>query len=235
MVDHSCPQCGRFMRMAPGSTLTCPDCGFQGEPPREAASGTAPASPFPETSPSDPAPPPSGSWGTPPPGWPQGGGGLHGHGGHVKPFGGFWIRVVAAFIDTLVIVIPYYLLLMLLFPEMAARAVDPDAPFDPMESLLSLLVGWLYAALLESSRFQATVGKMAVGLKVTALDGRRISFGRATGRHFASILSAMILLIGYFMIGWTQRKQGLHDKIAGTLVYKNAYAPPPDVGAPPPF
>ena len=53
-----------------------------------------------------------------------------------------------------------------------------------------------------------------------SVDGQRIGFGRATGRYFAKFVSAMILLIGFMMVGWTQRKQGLHDLIASTLVYK---------------
>jgi uncharacterized RDD family membrane protein YckC len=59
---------------------------------------------------------------------------------------------------------------------------------------------------------------MIFGLKVTDLYGNRISFERATGRHFAKILSAMILCIGYLMVAFTERKQGLHDLLAGTLV-----------------
>ena len=61
---------------------------------------------------------------------------------------------------------------------------------------------------------------MALGLKVTDLQGKRISFARATGRHFAKLLSGMILLIGYIMAGLTERKQALHDMIAGTLVVR---------------
>jgi uncharacterized RDD family membrane protein YckC len=73
---------------------------------------------------------------------------------------------------------------------------------------------------MESSSKQATLGKMALALKVTDLQGRRISFARATGRHFAKIISGMILLIGYIMAGFTERKQALHDMIAGTLVIR---------------
>jgi uncharacterized RDD family membrane protein YckC len=61
---------------------------------------------------------------------------------------------------------------------------------------------------------------MALGLKVTDTEGRQISFARASGRHFAKILSGMILLIGYIMAGFTERKQALHDVIAGTLVVR---------------
>jgi uncharacterized RDD family membrane protein YckC len=84
----------------------------------------------------------------------------------------------------------------------------------------SACANWIYEAAMESSSKQATVGKMALALKVTDLEGRRISFARATGRHFAKIISGMILLIGYIMAGFTERKQALHDMIAGTLVQR---------------
>jgi uncharacterized RDD family membrane protein YckC len=86
-------------------------------------------------------------------------------------------------------------------------------------TIVFLLFGsWLYEAFMESSSYQATLGKMIFGMKVTDLNGNRISFERATGRHFAKWLSAMILFIGYIMVGFTERKQGLHDLLAGTLV-----------------
>ena len=85
---------------------------------------------------------------------------------------------------------------------------------------LGLLGNWIYEAAMESSSKQATVGKLVLGLKVTDLEGRRISFARATGRHFSKLLSGMILLIGYIMAGVTERKQALHDMIAGTLVQR---------------
>jgi uncharacterized RDD family membrane protein YckC len=86
--------------------------------------------------------------------------------------------------------------------------------------IITQVVAWIYEAWMTSSDRQATVGKIAVGLKVTDLNGQRISFARATGRHFAKILSAMILMIGFIMVAFTERKQGLHDLLAGTLVVK---------------
>ena len=80
--------------------------------------------------------------------------------------------------------------------------------------------GWIYEASMESSSKQATLGKMALGLKVTDESGRRISFARASARYFGKILSRMTLLIGYIMAGFTARKQALHDLIAGTLVVR---------------
>lgn len=92
--------------------------------------------------------------------------------------------------------------------------------------LVSMIVGaalgfsgsWLYESWMESSSRQATLGKMIFNMKVTDLNGNRISFARASGRHFAKYLSGLILGIGYIMAGFTDRKQALHDMIAGTLV-----------------
>ena len=84
--------------------------------------------------------------------------------------------------------------------------------------MLTIGASWLYEAFMLSSSYQATLGKMIFGMKVTDLYGNRVSFARATGRHFAKWLSGMILFIGYIMAGFTERKQGLHDMLAGTLV-----------------
>jgi len=85
-------------------------------------------------------------------------------------------------------------------------------------SLSKLAVLFPYFALMESSRWMGTVGKQAVRIKVTDLAGRRISFGRATGRFFAKILSGQILLIGYLIAAFTRKRQTLHDLLAGTVV-----------------
>jgi uncharacterized RDD family membrane protein YckC len=77
---------------------------------------------------------------------------------------------------------------------------------------------WLYFAVCESSSWQGTLGKLALGIRVTDMQGAKISFPRALGRYPAKYLSALILGIGFLMVAWTQRKQGLHDLIAGTLV-----------------
>jgi uncharacterized RDD family membrane protein YckC len=83
---------------------------------------------------------------------------------------------------------------------------------------IMFFVNWLYFTLQESSQRQATIGKMALGIVVTDLNGERIGFAKATGRYFAKILSAIILLIGFIMVAFTEKKQGLHDILAGTLV-----------------
>jgi uncharacterized RDD family membrane protein YckC len=129
--------------------------------------------------------------------------------GYAAPvaYGGFLIRVVAAIIDGVILAIVQFIL-NLFIDDVGLR------------SLINTLLGWLYYAGMESSANQATLGKMALGMKVTDLEGNRISFLRATGRYFAKIISALILLIGFIMVAFTEKKQGLHDMIASTLVVK---------------
>ncbi|MBK7410637.1 MAG: RDD family protein [Saprospirales bacterium] len=96
-------------------------------------------------------------------------------------------------------------------------------PFEigALPSLATTLLIWLYFAVQESSWKQATIGKSVMGLKVTDQHGERLTFARATGRHLGKILSSAFLAIGYIMAGFTEKKQALHDMIAGTLVVKN--------------
>lgn len=135
-------------------------------------------------------------------------------------FGGFWIRVGAFFIDSLVLVIP----LMLISTVLRTMAMPADQSalilVEVLDMLFSIATWWLYDALLHSSQWQATVGKKALGLKVVNQNGSRISFSRATGRHFAEYLSSFIFCIGYLMVAFTRYKQGLHDKIASTFVIR---------------
>ena len=127
-------------------------------------------------------------------------------------FAGFWLRFVAYIIDSLVVGIPIAVI---------GGLMMAIAPLLVIVYILSVLLGpWLYFSLMESSSKQATLGKMAIGAKVTDLSGNRISFGKATGRFFSKIISS-ILFVGFIMIGFTEKKQGLHDMIAGTLVIKS--------------
>jgi len=92
--------------------------------------------------------------------------------------------------------------------------------------LAAAIIPWLYTALQECSASQATLGKRLLNLKVTDLDGRRISFARASGRFFGSLIPSFG--IGYCMALFTRRKQALHDIMAGCLVIRPAVknAPP---------
>jgi uncharacterized RDD family membrane protein YckC len=86
--------------------------------------------------------------------------------------------------------------------------------------VLGWICSWLYFGLLESSKLQGTLGKAALNIQVTDLHGRRISFGRATGRYFGKWISGALFLIGYLIQPFTRRRQTLHDLMAGTLVVR---------------
>jgi uncharacterized RDD family membrane protein YckC len=140
-------------------------------------------------------------------------------------YGGFWIRVVAFIIDAIVVRVVVAPVGMIFGGLGLAGGMMTGLPHAGLSILgggvtfiLVLFGSWLYEAFMESSSYQATLGKMIFGMKVTDLNGNRISFERATGRHFAKWLSGIILFIGYIMVGFTERKQGLHDLLAGTLV-----------------
>jgi uncharacterized RDD family membrane protein YckC len=143
-------------------------------------------------------------------------------------YAGFWLRFVAVVIDFVILSVAMGVPFAIIFGGMfsASRGINPPdvmagaAGTVVLFELVGVVVQWFYFALMESSAWQATLGKKALGLEVVDLEGRRVSFGRATGRYFAKIISGMILGIGYFMAGFTEKKQALHDMIAGSLVIK---------------
>ena len=146
-------------------------------------------------------------------------------------YAGFWIRFLAILLDGILLSIVLSPISFGIFGLMgvSARLGNRPDPAQIMALLIPAIVAaatigvvgkWLYEALLTSSSKQATVGKMACGLRVTDLQGRRLTFARATGRFFAKYVSSLTLLIGYIMAGFTERKQALHDFIAGTYVIK---------------
>lgn len=133
-------------------------------------------------------------------------------------YAGFWKRFAAYFIDGIVINIAMTIVGYALGVGYLNSIADAAAGRSAAYTIIDIVVFWLYFALLESSSLQATLGKMALGIIVTDLDGRRISFARATVRQLSKILSTLTLFIGWLMAGFTIKKQALHDMIAGTLV-----------------
>jgi uncharacterized RDD family membrane protein YckC len=137
-------------------------------------------------------------------------------------FAGFWIRVAALLIDSIIYGVFRFALIFVTY----AFIVHPTSPkVDPfntnvliIENIIGLLIVIGYFAGFESSRWQATIGKKLMKIKVVDLNGHRISFGQAIGRYLSKIVSCLTFCIGYMMAGWTEKKQALHDKIAGTLV-----------------
>lgn len=132
-------------------------------------------------------------------------------------YAGFWRRFGAWIIDSTIIV---GIGLLLYIPITIKLGFDNSKDIQDLIGFMIFIGTWLYFSIMESSKLQATLGKMALRIKVTDLNGNRISFGRATLRYWAKILSGLILYIGYLMTGWAKRKQALHDMIAGCLVVK---------------
>ncbi len=159
------------------------------------------------------------------------------------PFAGFWLRFVAYLIDGVILGIPMGIICFLIFGIMGGAAIwtsklqpdqDPQVAMAHFMTLFSGLLGfffvvflvaisinWLYFAYMESSERQATLGKIVMNLRVTDANGNRLSFGHASGRYFAKLVTGLVpLAIGWIMAGFTEKKQALHDFIAGTLVYR---------------
>jgi uncharacterized RDD family membrane protein YckC len=149
-------------------------------------------------------------------------------------YAGFWKRFLAYLIDGFIlgifsffVFIPILGLLGIGLTTAALEHRDPDAAYGFivlafsayfMAIMIVTIAGWLYFALMESSSKGATLGKMALQIKVTDLNGNRISFARASGRYFGKIISGMIFCIGYMMAGFTEKKQAIHDMMANCLV-----------------
>ena len=152
-------------------------------------------------------------------------------------YAGIWLRFFAYLIDGLILTVAILILLLpFLFLTGLAASIGTIGEIHGQPNAaqvgafitlilffvaISILIQWLYHAYLESGEKQATWGKQALGIYVTDLMGNRLSFGRASGRFFAKIVTGMIPLgIGYIMAGFTERKQALHDMIASCLVLK---------------
>ena len=144
-------------------------------------------------------------------------------------YASFWKRVGARLLDQLVLIVPGALLLLavdLAFQDSLRYALRNN----PMEVIaidvtkrlwklgLATLMTWLYFALFESSIYQGTPGKKAMGLMVTDNNGSRLTFGRASGRYFAKLISGLTLGVGFLMALFTEKRQMLHDIIASCLV-----------------
>jgi uncharacterized RDD family membrane protein YckC len=147
-------------------------------------------------------------------------------------YAGFWPRVIASALDSMILGIittlisfPITLVIGILYISSSGdTSATENGSLDAIDMLVRLVVNiliyWLYFAFMESSPKQATFGKQAMKIYVTDLQGNRISFARATGRHFGKALSSLILYIGYIMAAFTDKKQALHDMMAGCLVVK---------------
>lgn len=142
-------------------------------------------------------------------------------------FAGFWIRVLAVIIDSIILgVVNSAIQFTALRPMLglSERSSDPAAIVAALGAAGALgMIGMLLGCAYESifvSQMGATPGKLALGMKVVRPDGSRVDIGRAVGRYFAKILSMLILCIGYIMVGFDAEKRGLHDMICDTRVVR---------------
>ncbi|MGH9723452.1 MAG: RDD family protein [Candidatus Acidiferrales bacterium] len=162
-------------------------------------------------------------------------GGAPVHPSLLAPYAGFWLRAVAYLVDSVILTFVFGALILVGaaivgFGAIAAALHNADNPAAIPVAIVFLIfsvavalvvVSWLYYAWMESSASQATLGKLALGLYVTDLQGRRLSFGRASGRFFAKIITGLIpFFLGYILAGITEKKQALHDMIASCLVLR---------------
>lgn len=153
------------------------------------------------------------------------------------PYAGFWLRFVAYLLDSVIVslamlavCVPLFFLFggMAFIRGLSQSGGNPDpefifqfAAFAGAFTLISLVGVWLYYAYFESSSWQGTIGKKAMNLYVTDLNASPVTFGRASGRFFSKIVTALIpLWIGWILAGITEKKQALHDMIASCLVLR---------------
>jgi uncharacterized RDD family membrane protein YckC len=234
-----CARCGRTV---PEGARFCPNCGaavtIVALPEDEPAAPLAAPTPY-----VAPAPAPG------PPAWamPTGGGAAPALGDPAIPdaliaplpeptsaYGGFWRRTIAVILDGIllnVLMSPLYLAWV--WPVMISTGRTRPDDMDPNQALaiVGTCLGYLvvaglvetaYFAFLESSSHQASLGKIALGLKLTDLEGARITLGKAVLRRVARTLTAFTFGIGFLMMLWTRRRQTLHDLMAATLVLRRS-------------
>lgn len=144
-------------------------------------------------------------------------------------YAGFWRRFVALVLDGLILTFVTFPIQWFMRAPVFGWVNADTLSIDEMIAMLSaslasigviVVCHWLYYSLFESSKLQGTLGKAALNIRVTDLEGRRISFARATGRYFGRWISQITLFIGYLVQPFTRRRQALHDILAGTLVVR---------------
>jgi uncharacterized RDD family membrane protein YckC len=152
-------------------------------------------------------------------------------------YAGFWLRFVALVIDGIIVGVAQSFIIVPILGVFGFNLANNLQDGDMSEAeaigmvasimatmgttiLISGILAMLYYVLMETSKYQATVGKIALGLKVTDLNGEKLDVTKSLIRNLSKIISGLILYIGYIMAGFTDKKQALHDMIASTLVVK---------------
>jgi uncharacterized RDD family membrane protein YckC len=134
-------------------------------------------------------------------------------------YAGFWIRFLAVLIDGVILFVAGMVVQMPFARMLTSRRLGQALTALGLVYLIDMAIGATYEGVFVS-RFGATPGKMALDLKVVRPDGTPLSLGRAVGRYFAKMVSAITLLIGYIMAGFDSQKRALHDMLCDTRVIK---------------
>ena len=150
-------------------------------------------------------------------------------------YAGFWQRFGAWVIDLIILTIPSMIVMYLLGGMEAYKhlleqlqsgndmsaAIREYGTATESSSVASLFIAFFYYVFFEASKWQATPGKLALRLRVTDINGKRVTLGRAAARNvvrLSALIFGLIPVICYIAVAWTQRKQGLHDLMASTFV-----------------
>lgn len=218
-----CPECKTQIS---DQAKACPKCGYPMDPKPSKGSAKTPPLPRLRTIPKDTKPPDL----LPPLAKP------------IRPYmayAGFLDRLFAYLVDEFLFITAIIIVLSIFIVLFGGNAgtfsvemygiwlksflgMNDEDSASPALKLIGRTLGFvlrlLYYACFESSDWQATPGKRLLKLKVMDEAGDQISFGLAVWRYLLKYLSALILGIGYLMILFTEKSQGLHDKIAGTVI-----------------
>lgn len=135
-----------------------------------------------------------------------------------QEYAGFWVRLGAVLIDTVIIVIVITIPLSFIYGEQYWFGGAYIRGF------WDFILGWvvpIVATIWFWLRYLGTPGKMALKLKIVdAKTGKKMTTGQAIGRYFAYLVSIIPFCLGFIWIGIDSKKQGWHDKLAGTVVIK---------------
>ena len=149
--------------------------------------------------------------------------------GQPYPYKGFWIRLVAALIDSIVLtIIIIFLAVFSLLVFGATLGEGAGIGMFFLVLILASLATILYKPVMEASDYQGTFGKYALGLKIVDKNGQKISMTSSFVRTILWIIGsqAFLLCLGVIMVGFTEYKQGLHDILADTYVVTNHWEGP---------
>ncbi len=146
-------------------------------------------------------------------------------------YASLWERLLAAIVDIVSLtIITFFVFLCFIFIVGGGYYIKGTGVLEGNGSnivmltyiwlIISTVIGWLYYALLESSPVQATLGKKAMKIKVTDIDGDAIDFKRASLRYLGRCISHTTIGVLYIIVAFTRKRQGIHDLLADTVVLK---------------